>query len=106
MPEPIYQAASAGAVLAESAMSIIFAHPVVHEKQKFSDFSLTCPDQSLFFLTLILFLQQINVKAHFLSYSADPVQMPQNMASNQGRQFLLTLISMQNTVKVKSPETP
>ena len=33
--------------------------------------------------------------------SADPVQMPQNVASELGLHCLLTGISMQNTVKVK-----
>ena len=33
--------------------------------------------------------------------SADPVQMPQNVASDQGLHHFLTGIAMQNTIKMK-----
>ena len=36
----------------------------------------------------------------YYAHSADPVLMPQNMASDQGLHCLLTAISMQNTMEV------
>ena len=43
------------------------------------------------------------LKTRFVTYAngADPVQMPQNAASDQGLHCLLTEISMQNTIEMK-----
>ena len=38
----------------------------------------------------------------YYANSADPVQMPQIAASEQDQHCLLTVISMQNTVKIKA----
>ena len=39
----------------------------------------------------------------YYANSADPVQTSENVASNQGQHCLFTAISMQNTIKMKSP---
>ena len=46
------------------------------------------------------FLDRISILKYYAN-SADPVQTPRNAASDQGLHYLLTGMSMQNTVKVK-----
>ena len=46
------------------------------------------------------FLDQTPLLGYFAN-SADPVQMPQNVASDKGLHSLLKGISMQNMVKIK-----
>ena len=40
------------------------------------------------------------------AYSADPLQTPQNAASDQGLHCLFSGISLQNTVKIKTSNPP